>query len=113
MTREELAALGARRAAASAQREQLTIVRAQRSREIEERWDEHRALRAAINRTCRDWERLMVGADRTPAENGYVEPSPAVNGDGGHSGADRVLALLRHRGAAQLQASEGAGASAF
>ena len=57
--REKLAALRTRRVNAAAQREQLAISLAQRAGEIDQLWAEHQALRAAIHRTCKEFDRVI------------------------------------------------------
>jgi hypothetical protein len=112
MTREELLALRTRRAAARAQLDQLTIRRAQRGGEFEKRWAEHRALQAAIFRTCRDFERVMTSAAATKAEKSHLEFTPDLNGDGWRSRARLASPIpLRRLLVAQSQASYGVRAS--
>ena len=109
MSREELAELLARRAAASGLLEKLAIERAQRDGDIKRRWAEHRALRAAIYRTSRDFERVIARVEAARAENSRVDLTPAVNRHGGRARVRAAAPVpLRHPVSAQLQTPYGA-----
>lgn len=72
MTHEELAELLTRRAMASGRFEALVIERAQLDGDLARRAAEHRALRAAVYRTTKDFERVMASAEATRAERSRV-----------------------------------------
>jgi SMC interacting uncharacterized protein involved in chromosome segregation len=118
VTREELAELLTRRAAASTQLEELAIERAQIDGELERRSSEHRVLRAAVFRTARDFERVMASAEAARAENSRFRLRRALGGHDrrdGHDGRVEVrtamLVPLRQPRAAELEAPDGARAS--
>lgn len=79
MPSERLAALRARREAAAAEFAQLIITRAQRAGEVEQRWADHQALRAAIYRTVRAYERTIAGARATIADRPHSVLTAALN----------------------------------
>ena len=113
MARTKLAALRTRRVNAAAQREQLAISLAQRAGEIDQLWAEHQALRAAIHRTCKEFDRVMANIRATRAANPEVELARALGGQDRRSGALLAPVPLRRRPIGELQASEGLHASAL